>query len=252
MSRQFDGVDDILTVAHGTELNLTAWTVAFWIKRTSAGEGDYRICGKAAGTAAGCLQATGQSGDVTMLRGRQAAGGGSHYVAISATGIIPASSWKCRFVTYAAGPGPIAIYEYDGVDVQEVSYSSAPGGAAAIALNSDPLYIGNTSDGSNTLGGLLAFLAIDNTVWNNAKMLEFAEGALPADTNFFWRMDEAGASIPNSGTISGYAATVSGAILSVDDPPELYSSYVPPEGPIALESGGPMLLESAGSYLLDP
>lgn len=254
MSRSFDAVDDVLTVPHGSALDLNPYTVALWAKRTGAGEGDARVMNKGPGTSIAAYTINASDGNPTRMRARHANGSTGHHVAITDDDGFPASSWVCRFVTvegYANGTGGLFIYEYDGVNVVESGYSTPNTGFGALIHNTNDLYIGNASDGSSTWAGLLAFIAIDGGLWDNAKMLSFAEGSLPADTDFFWRMDESGLSIPNSGVVEGYAASVSGAVLSSDNPPELYLPP-PPTGMIMMESGGPIRLESSGAYLLDP
>lgn len=223
-SRVFDpAVDSRLTVTHGAALNLAPWTVAVWVKRTGAGEGDFRIVNKAAGSAVGSLQVTGQSGAITRVRGRQATSSLAA-VNISADGALPLDTWVCLFVTYDQAATPvIGIYKYDGVSaVTELTYSSTTNDGTATVFNTSDLFIGNTSDGSLTLAGKLAYLAVHGGVWSNADMVAFATGTFPTGTDFLWELQGASPE-PNTGDVAGFSAAVTSTTFDgADSPPVTY------------------------------
>lgn len=223
-STDFNGTTDVGTVTHHTDLNMTDWTLAGWIKRTGAGEGDFRIFSKASAANAGALQLTGQSGFDTGLRGRQIrATTASIAISHSTDNALPLDTWVCVFAVFNSADGTqgMRLYKYDGVSsVTEMIYSSVTAGSGATSFNTNDLYVGNTSDGSLALDGKMAYWALDASVWNNATMLSFAQGTVPAGTDCFWPMQGDGS---NSGTMTARTIAFTGTTFdSGDSPPVSY------------------------------
>lgn len=224
-STVFNGTTSVGTITHHTDLNMQDWTIAGWVKVTGTGEGDYRLFNKASGSNAGALQVTGMAGGTT-LRGRQITSGPTA-IAIShnSSDVLTLNSWVCVFVTCDIDDltQRIRIYKYNGTNaVTEVTYSSVTNSTNSTTYNTNDLYVGNTSDGSLTLDGKMAYWALDDIVWSTTQMLEFAQGTLIAGLPCFWPMQGDGSNdgVMSARTISFTNTTFDGA----DSPPVSYGA----------------------------
>lgn len=227
-----NGTTSVGTKTHEAGMNLATWTWAGWVKRTGAGESDFRLFNKAVGTAIGSPNITGQSAALTRLRGRHSAGGGGGFdLSITNDGALPANTWVCLFVVAGLGGTPsIRIFFYDGIDsVDEFTYSSTGNSGAALSFNTADLTIFNTTDGSSCYAGKAAYWIISPDVWDNATMLGFATGTLPSGLmDHYWPLQSDGVDV---GEVGGFDFTLSNVTFDgADSPPVTYGGETPVEG----------------------
>lgn len=219
-----NGTTSVASRAHSAAMNLPTWTWAGWVKRTGTGESDYRLFNKASGTATG-LNVTGQSANATRLRGRMATGTSSFDISITNNGTINAGVWECLFVVFNQSDPTRAmrIFRYDGVDsVDEQTYFSGSDSGAAPAFNTADLTFFNSTDGSQCYAGKAAHFVYTADVWDNATMLAFATGTLPAGLmDHYWPMQ---ADLDDAGDVGGLHMTGSSVTFDpADSPPVDYS-----------------------------
>lgn len=229
MSRNFDGVDDLIDCGSGAHLDdLANWTWCAWIYPDSQGEGTLgNIMHKGK-----FLRIVGS----TNLNGFSERGTTSMDLR-SAANSLTLNAWQFVAWTYDGATGRLLRGVPGGV-VAEMAYdvSSAQGSGPIFGDAADSLIIGNRPDLSQTFDGRIAHARIFAAALsaNELTALMYGRPVRGASLRGWWPLIGAATEPDWSGNAAN--GTVTGAL--VDNPPPVPAPFAGDDGLVAWLTGG--------------
>lgn len=235
MSRQFDGVDDVIT-ATITAMDSGDWTIAAWINPDNAGEGNLgQIVRTVLATSETAVQFFRFNGASRTLEAYQ--NYGTDAVSLAST-TVAATAWSCVVATFRASDAIIRIFtgDFDSA-MAEVAYTTQTAGAVTRVTGGVRVRIGAaTSVGAEDFDGYIANVVMDAREWTLGEMEAFRLGPRPVNTGTlrgFWPLDSPTASQIEDLSGNGATGTLTGA--AVGNHPRIPMGW----------GDGPMLVELA-------
>lgn len=203
---RFDGTNDRFTVTHGTDLNLSAFTVCAWVYRVGDGGADARIVNKATTNGAATFNFTEQPNLAMRMR---VIASGSITVALTGNNFLSNGTWIPVFGVWDQTGQDAAVYKVAAG--ARVLGGQIAGAGAGTDYNTANLTIGGQTDGNGAFNGYIYAVAIFPRTLTATEMEDYAAGTMPDDPAFLWLLDDNATTQPNEGTVSGYSAANNGA-----------------------------------------
>lgn len=213
-ARAFDGANTKVEATIAA-MDSGDWTIAIWVKATSAGEGSAgRALGIATGGGTVCQIIRTNSAARTLLC-RQV---GSTNADATSTAALTASLWSCIVGTFRASDGKCRLYlGTETTPMAEMAYASqttlvtrTTGGTAAT--------IGNAPNQANTWDGALASPVIEAREWSLAEMDQYRRTGRPPSfgsaLRAWWPLEGTRADEPDRAGL-----TAAGVVTAAPTPP---------------------------------
>lgn len=215
MSRDFDGVDDVIDCGSAASLdNINTFTYCAWMYPDTLGEGSAgRIIRKfnAAATAGKSWRVI--AGNAMSLTVDRATTDGTYNTAAST---VTTGEWQFVATTYSGTAGPKAYRAVAGGAIAEMSYATGHpviGSGAEVTEADGNWLIGNQADGARTWDGKLAGIRVYNRILTLGEMKMVMQGRVLASGLIgWWELMGTGSPEPdwsgkkNNGTVTGAVA----------------------------------------------
>ena len=220
MSRLFDGVNDQIGAAIAPIADDSDWTMACWVRPTSAGESDQ-----------GYIIAAFSSNDVpahfvrfngatlTVLAAQVYSSTVATSVSIET---LATSAWSLLVATHRASDNITRIYIGTlSAAVVECTYSTQSTGVGTWAGGGDELLLGCRDSTDRTFDGRIGPSCFDNREWTVPEMENFRSGLFPAPRSTvkgFWPLMSPNVAQGEDLSGNGYHLTVIGATVAENPP----------------------------------
>lgn len=230
MSREFDGVDDLVT-ATVTAIDSGNVTVVGWIRPDTAGE-----------TSAGTIfniETTGSASVSfvrflilsTTLRLRAWHTFATTSADTRTTNVIPTAAWTCFVATFRASDGKWRIYlGSQSAPMVEATYDLQQAAAGTRTTAGVWATIGNNRATSVTYDGRIGHVAYDAREWTLVEAEALRLGSRPIQTGTlrgYWPLDSPTASVVEDLSGNGANGTLTGAVVAEEPPVPMSWGYGP-------------------------
>jgi hypothetical protein len=170
---------DYLSTPASTDWNLgTSWTIEFWLKANSSGDGSANMTGGIWGLLNQEGWAATNAINIAISDSKLVVGQGAQYDDVRYTEPTPAQ-WTHVAIVNDAGTQKVF---YNGVEQTKVSGTF---GTANYTNSTDSLAIGNISGGNNSFDGKMAMVRISNTAKYAAAFTSTVTYGVESDTRLF-------------------------------------------------------------------
>jgi hypothetical protein len=238
MGRSFNGTTDVITATITAIPVNTDWTLAMWVKPTTAGEGNVgKIIRIDSGTQVRQefrFLAAGRT-----LRAQATATTTS--ASTTTTTALTAAVWQCVVATYRNSDGKCRIYiGSQSAAMTEASYATQVAQVGGTLAGGTTCRIGNDNATASTFDGSMERGLVTAREWTGDEMERFRLGFHPVTTGSmrgYWPLDSPTAAQAEDLSGNGANGTVSGC-LAVEGPPIgiNWGQAVPTLGPVSIFS----------------
>lgn len=208
----FDGVNDIVTIPSGANLNnLTQISVAAWIKPKSVGESSGgRIFSKGAGLSNRLRCATGGTNSFVVTAGFDTYGQWQ-----TPNNSVKLNVWQFVVFTLDLSSVNNEPVLYLNAVSSEVIQNQAPVGN--LAADDTNAYIGNDSTTARTFNGLIDDVKVYNRILTQAEVIDLYQGKdVSSGLVGHWKLDEGSGLTATDSSGNGQDGTITGAVYSTN------------------------------------